>query len=160
MDASAFQARWELQDLPSEDLPAVAAQLLQAGIESPDVVELAGMTRPIRSEAAPVVARALAELGLPPMDRTAALWRLAYEYARRIADSEIPPRDGAGALWGICNDLGLPEALRYFVYLAADYGEGPDDPQTEAAWFDAKITECARDLLARAPAALRSAPAA
>lgn len=112
---------------------------------------------------APVVERVFAESGLGPLPREAALWRAAYQAAREVVDGAILPRDGAGKLWHLClwhlrNELGMPEPLRYFVYLAADYGEGPCDPAAEAAWFDARIVETAHELLAAMPADGQSPP--
>jgi hypothetical protein len=47
----------------------------------------------------------------------------------------------------LAHELDMPKPLRYFIYLAADYGEGPGDPATEEAWFDARIRESAQELI-------------
>ena len=102
--------------------------------------------------------QAFHEAGLEPIDERAARWRLAYEAARQIVDAEVSPLEGATALWHLCNELDMPKPLRYFVYLAADYGEGPGDRETEAAWFDGRIRETARKLLDLAPSLGESPP--
>lgn len=151
MSLRTLQARWTLRRITPEEVHEAATELLGAGEASPAVVELAGMMGATYWQVAPVMARAVEEAGLPPMSREAALWRLAYEAARQIVEGVVRPRDSATALWHICNDLGMPVPLRYLVYLAADYGEGPEGRQAEEAWFDARIRETARELLAAMP---------
>jgi hypothetical protein len=141
-----------------DEVPDLATDLLVRGIESPALVELAGLIRPTFWEVSPVVERAFQEADLPPISREEALWRLAYDTARDIVDGAISPRQGANTLWGICTDLDMPEPLRYFVYLAADYGEGPREPEEEAAWFDARIRETAQELVEGMPADGQSPP--
>ena len=153
-----LQAYWTLDRIAPERVHEAATALLGAGVETPAVVELAGMYHATYFQVGPVLERAVEEAGLGPMTREQALWRLAYEAARRIADGEVTPLDGATRLWHLCNDLGMPVALRYFVYLAADYGEGPEDRRTEEAWFDARIRETAGELLAAMPPDGESAP--
>jgi hypothetical protein len=139
----------------------LATDLLLAGVESPALVELAGMVDATSYwQVAPVVERAFDEAGLPPIPHEAALWRQAYATARRIASGAVTPRAGATTLWQVCNALDMPEPLRYFVYLAADYGEGPRGAEAQAAWFDARIRETADELLAAMPPDGESPPAA
>ena len=158
MSLRTLQARWTLDRIAPERVHEAATDLLCAGVETPAVVELAGMYHATYFQVGPVLERAVAEAGLGPMTREQALWRLAYEAARRIAGGAVTPLDGAAALWRLCNDLDMPVPLRYFVYLAADYGEGPGDRAAEEAWFDARIRETATDLLAAMPPDGESAP--
>lgn len=51
----------------------------------------------------------------------------------------------------VLNEAFLEGNLPHFVYLAADYGEGPGDRASEEAWFDARIIESARELLEHRP---------
>ncbi|HVE79803.1 MAG TPA: hypothetical protein VNA89_13120 [Gemmatimonadaceae bacterium] len=149
MDLSILQAQWQVGAVAPEDVPAKALALLDDATAYPAVLELAMMHGASVWEIRPVVERAFAEAGLPPVTNEQAHWRLAYATAREIVAGETASREGAEVLWRICNELDYPMPLRYFVYLAADYGEGPEGPVTEAAWFDARIVEAARELLAR-----------
>jgi hypothetical protein len=142
-----IQAKWQLGLLRAEEIPEHATSLLVAGIESPALIELAGLIAPDRWQVGPLLDAAFNELGLPPIDDTAARWRLVYHTAREIVARAVSPLEGSTTLWHLASDLGLPESISYFVYLAADYGEGPGDRATEIAWFDAKIVETARRLL-------------
>ena len=147
MDLRTLQARWRLEMIAPEEMPDFATRLLELGADSPALVELAGLLRPTFWEVSPVVERLFEEAQMSPISREEALWRIAYSAAREILDGTVTPRSGAGVLWKICSALGMPESLRYFVYLAAEYGEGPRSPEIEAAWFDARIRERAQELI-------------
>ena len=148
MDLSILQSRWKVGSLRVEDVHVAATELLQIGIESPALIRLAGMMEASSSEVEPVLEEAFREGGLDPVDERTARWRLAYETARQIVARELSPFEGATRLWHLATELGLPKPLRYFVYLAADYAEGPGDRATEEEWFDARIIEAAEKLLA------------
>lgn len=158
MDLRILQAQWTLKRIRPEDVHLAATRLLEAGVDTPAVVRLAGMIDADFFDVEPVVEQAFREGGVGPIDERAARWRLAYETARQIVEGEVTPLDGATTLWHLASDLGSPKPLRYFVYLAADYGEGPGGRETEAAWFDGRIRETARQLLNLAPSLGESPP--
>ena len=147
MSLSILQAKWQLGLLRTDELPSLATELLAVGTETPALIELAGLTAPDRWQVAPLVECVFHESGLRPISDDAARWRLVYAIARDIVEKRVVPLDGAAKLWSLATDLGLPEEISYFVYLAADYGEGPEDLETERAWFDAKIIETAVEVL-------------
>ena len=149
---------WATGVLPAERLHEVATELLVVGVESPALVELAGRYDATRPEVDALVEQAVAEAGLAPIARHAALWRIAYVAAEQVRDGRSTPLEGATLLWQCATELDLPEALRTFVYLAADYGEGPSDPRAEAAWFDAQIRASVEELLAGMPPDRESPP--
>jgi hypothetical protein len=144
-----FRARWQLGLLAPEDVPNAATDLLAADVETPALIELAGLEAPTWWEVRPLIERAIEEAALPQVSDDAARWLVAYDVAERILDGSVPPRDGADRLGSLCRDLDMPESLRYFVYLSVDYGVGPSG----AAWFDQAIIESARQLLALRPQA-------
>ncbi len=147
MNPKTLQARWQVGAILPEDVPNAAVTLLESGADTPALRVLAGLRSPTRWDLLPWIERYFREAGLGQLSDGDARWQLAYDTAREIVAGTVTPLDGATALWHLANDLELPEPLRYFVYLAADYGEGPEDPATEAAWFDAKIVETAKELL-------------
>ena len=148
MDPHDLQARWQLHEILPEDVPAAARALLEAGFDTPSLRVLAGLTSPTSADLHPWIDRYFSEAGLPTITDDEARWRHVRGTAHGIVTGAITPREGATVLWHLCTDLGLPESLHRFVYLAADYGEGPEDSDTEAAWFDAEIIKGARELLA------------
>lgn len=158
MDLGVLQARWKLGCIRPEGVHVAATQLLESGVDSPAVVRLAGMIGATFWEIDPVIEEAFAEGDLPPVDMSTARWRLAYETARQLVAGELSPREAATTLWQLATELDMPKPLRYFVYLAADYGEGPGDRVTEEAWFDARILETAQELLALRPSVGESPP--
>jgi hypothetical protein len=160
MDLRTLQAQWVAGALPAERAHEAATALLLGGVESPALVELAGLYGAGRADVAPLIEQAVAEAGLMPIAREAAFWRVAYAAAEQVRDGRSTPLEGAALLWQCATELELPEALRHFVYLAADYGEGPNDPRTEAAWFDAKIRASVAELLAGMPPDRESPPRA
>jgi hypothetical protein len=147
MDLLLLQSRWKVGSIRPEDLHNAATELLDAGIESPALVRLAGMMGASSADVEPIMEEVFQEGGLAPVDDRTARWRIAYETARQIVSKEVSPLNGATQLWHLASDLDLPKPLRYFVYLAADYGEGPKDPATEKKWFDERIIEAAQELL-------------
>ena len=156
MDLALLQAHWMIGTIPPEAVPDAAIALLEAGVDTPAIRELAGLIRPVSAEVHPVLERVFEESNLPSISADEAGWRVAFHTARQITTGQISPRAGASRLWGLWGDLDHPDALSYFVYLAADYGEGPKDPVTEAQWFDDRIRETAQALLRIEPTHGRS----
>src|SRR5690242_860892 len=113
MKLSILQAKWQLNLLRSDDIPELATQILETGLESPALIELAGLISPDRWEVTPLIEEAFSQESLRPISNEAAQWRLAYETAREIVDGRVTPLEGAVTLWSLANDLQLPEALRY-----------------------------------------------
>ena len=151
MNPKSLQARWQVRAILPEDVPNAAVTLLESGADTPALRVLAGLHSATWWELHPWIERYFREAALGQMSDDEARWQLAYDTAREIVAGTITPLAGATALWHLCNDLGRPEPLRHFVYLAADYGEGPEDLATEAAWFDTKIVDTAKELLASEP---------
>ncbi|ADW71602.1 hypothetical protein [Granulicella tundricola] len=64
---SLLAARWVSHDLYGEEMPGIAADLLEAGFDTPAVRRLAGETQVNNSaDAEPLVSRMFRELGIPP----------------------------------------------------------------------------------------------
>jgi hypothetical protein len=107
---------WASDGLTLEELPEVAVDALIAGLDSPSLRVLAGLTAARMDRAPDLLDRALQELGrrpvasLPPA-REAALW------AEAITAGAVPVRQGTQALWamgGKANDGELKAALLEF----------------------------------------------
>ncbi len=64
-DAAAF---WEMKLLPGECLPAIATHALEEGYDSASLRLLAGETDTLASTLGPLLAKALAELGIVSPD--------------------------------------------------------------------------------------------
>jgi hypothetical protein len=125
-EAAAF---WELELLPSEDLPEIAVSALEKGYNSPSLRILAGEIERIASTVGPLFVRALYELGISLPDVASAQMTVARFYARKIVDGSMSPNQGARHIWWDVqfkahstqkeNEVG--KRLEIFVGLASEY---------------------------------------
>jgi hypothetical protein len=82
LSLSILAARWLSHDLYGEDMPAIAADLLERGLDSPSLRRLAGEMRITHSaDVQPLVAAAIRELG--------ATWPLSEKNAKLIASRQV-----------------------------------------------------------------------
>jgi hypothetical protein len=93
------RARLALGTLQSGALPDVAAELLEAGQDTPSLRVLAGSVQPVMSDVGPVFEHALRELGLAPLDKQQALRVLMRRHAHAILSGEVEPYEGARLIW-------------------------------------------------------------
>lgn len=119
--------------------PAVwlACDLLVAGVETPTVIELAGEspTGLRAADAVPLVGRALAELGVDPVEPALAGWVLARAVARQMIDGAVPAEDGARTIWGLwsaCDDAEEIFALVLPLEVRDYERHGRDDERLDA----------------------------
>ena len=141
-EVARFQAKWQLGFLRPEEVPEAASSMLLAGVQGETLAVLAGLINPSRAEIEPLVRRFLTEVAVEPITDGEARWLLVRAGLEAITAGTLAPRTGAAQLAFICGELGMPEVLRHFVYLSADYD--PDD-----AWFDEQIRSSAADALAQ-----------
>ena len=69
MDLLLLQSMWKVGSIRAEDLHNTATELLEAGIESPAIIRLAGMMGASTSEVGPVVEEVFREAGLASVGR-------------------------------------------------------------------------------------------
>jgi hypothetical protein len=152
------RARMTLGRLRSAEVPALAAEMLAAGVDSPSLRVLAGITQPVMSDVGPVFERAMRELGLAPLEKQQALRVLTCHYAEMIVSGAIEPYEGAVLIW---NDLSHEyepfEEVSIFVGLASqidDYRQmALSKPDPYAGFVDACVQDirvAAREYLAAA----------
>ena len=149
-DAAAF---WQLELLPSEDLPPIAANALEKGLDSPSLRILAGEMEKVASIVGPLFLAALRELGIPLPDPASAQMTAARFYARKIVDGSLSPYEGAYCIWWEIANEAYPtkeeseiwNRLRVFVGLASEY-EGNPRHQKE---YEDQIVQEAKDFLSK-----------
>lgn len=99
-------ARWQSHDLYGEDMPRVAADLLEAGYDTPSLVRLAGeMNVGSSSDVEPLVGRMFRELGVRyPINETEAKLISSRQVAREVIAGERNAWAAANhleiAIWG------------------------------------------------------------
>jgi hypothetical protein len=99
-------ARWQSHDLYGEDMPRVAADLLEAGQDTPSLIRLAGeMNVRCAADVEPLVGRVFRELGVRyPISETEANLVVSRQIAREVIAGERNPWAAANYLelviWG------------------------------------------------------------
>jgi hypothetical protein len=146
------QALWESGQLAREELPEVAADALVAGLDTPSLRVLAGLTAARMDRAAALADRALQELGHRPMvrlppAREAALW------AEATAAGPVDVLQGVGVLWALSprtDDAELRAALAGFF----EDGQRWQRAIPERPAIERQIVDRARGFLDRWPASV------
>jgi hypothetical protein len=90
------------QHVGSDQLIKLALDAVVAGIDSPALVLLAGLSRKEEPEAHELFALACDELGLAPAlpaDPSAARWELIHRVSELIVAGQLAPEDGAWLIW-------------------------------------------------------------
>ena len=144
MDVQVQLARYRLGLLSGEDLPGLALRMLELGLDSQGVRELAALDRPTLRDAADLFERALRETGQALPSEEGAKRLLAAAVLRAIVARSIEPYRGAIELWRLWSELGYPDDLTVFASLEDDYAEHPE-------WrprLDQEIIEAARERIA------------
>jgi len=122
-------AKWVLRRIPSEALPRIAADLLEAGLDTPSLRRLAGELHPTLGETGPLFEEVLDELGVAVPDMSRAGLVLAKDYAAQIMEGSLSACDGACQIWRIQLEVeGLTPELGPFVYWASEWQEA-DRPE-------------------------------
>jgi hypothetical protein len=104
VDLDQAHALWSRGWLPREELPEVATAALVAGLDSPSLRVLAGLTAAELDRAHDLFNQVIRELGRPPpAPEVAVRWQAVME-AQAIVAGAVPAHQGANALWWLWND--------------------------------------------------------
>ncbi len=134
----------------SDELIRVALDALLAGVDTPAIRRLAGLTRAEEPEAHDLFEEVVGELGLAPAlpgHPDDARWALARWFCELIVGGDLSPPEGGRLVWTMWHELGHPEALRPVigaVSLWEDWTEQDDEPREHYA---REIVVAARELL-------------
>ncbi|MCP4404628.1 MAG: hypothetical protein GY801_45910 [bacterium] len=138
-------SRYVLGRLPGEEVPTIALILLEAGVESAEIVELAGMMKPTLSEVDSVFLKALNNLGIQLPNIREATVCLAKEIAHQILAETLSPYDGARKIWWeLSNVDGGDERLNIFAGLAGEYEDTFNE--VDRKYYEQQILEEARNI--------------
>ena len=129
---------------PTEDLPALAADALAEGADSPSLRVLAGAPKGEVRDSRDLFMFAVAELGFRVPTEPEAWRYLARNWAQDILSGRISAYERARRIWTeAANALGKPDDLVDFVGLASEWEDCPEQ-RTD---FETEIVEAARRLL-------------
>lgn len=124
-DPNVFVARWYCGYVLPEDLPAFAADALEAGYDGYALRQLAGLVRPTSRDVGDLFVRALGDMGLEkPSSRQQANLTVAKSVSKSIADGTLDPFAGARRLSHLAQAAGFPEGLTQFFVLAEELDLG------------------------------------
>ena len=139
-------AKWVLGRMPSEALPRIASDLLEAGPDTPTLRRLAGELHPTLGDSGPLFEEIFDELGVAVPDRSRAGLVLAKAYATQIIEGSLSAYDGARQIWRIqMEGEGLTPELGPFVYWASEWEEAssPEERREREAGIRAAAVEFA-----------------
>src|SRR4051794_38470384 len=95
------EALWFLDEIREEDLSSFAWELLEAGMESPALLRLAGLIPAERTEARSIFSAALQEMGRAKLTTLEALRRFTRHVAHKLSMQEMAPKDAAQRIWDV-----------------------------------------------------------
>jgi hypothetical protein len=139
-------ARRALELILPEDLPGVATEALEDGLDSPSLRILAGLTRSEIDEAWSLFDRTLTELNLEVPSLLSAVLCLSRSVAREIVSGRISPREGSSRISRLVDALPRGEhshVLDTFLYADSEWDDRPEDAEV----FEKGVMEAARDLV-------------
>ena len=145
-----FVAKWYCSEVWSEDMPAFAADALEAGYDGPALRKLAGLIKPTSVDIGDLFKQSLTEIGTVTIhNREEAALLLARTTARNIVNGQMDPIAGCNVLAGLAHALDYPPYLNRFYELADLPQWGEYAPPR--AQLIKEIIEEARVLLAGIP---------
>ena len=160
MDPKNTVALWALGRLYSEQLPQIALQWLELGLDSPTLRILAGETNPIMSDVGPMFETVLEELEFAVPARDDVVTQFLKGVSCRIVAGTVLPYEGACEIERILydyEDVADEKFSGIFEFLTLEYEEfvheihrkySEAQRQRIKAELDAKIIEEARKILA------------
>ena len=137
-------SRVKLDLLDPEALPAVALRAIEGGLESPSLIDLAGLTSGESRQARALFERSLEELAIELPTKHRAVLNVARGIACQIVRGETTPFDGAAQISDLTDsvDEAVPE-LDSFVYAASEWEDRPEDQPI----FIEGVMQAAADLI-------------
>jgi hypothetical protein len=145
-----FVAKWYCSEVWSEELPAFAADALEAGYDGPALRRLGGLIKPTSEDIGDLFQRACDEIGTVKIlsQRQAVYW-MSRVVATDIVEGRIDPVKGAGILAGYARLVDYAPVLAEFLELGDIPYWGEYAPPRAKLIED--IIEEARMLLANVP---------
>ena len=145
-----FVAKWYCSKVGPEDMPAFAADALEAGFDGPSLRQLAGLIKPTSRDVGDLFERALHEIGTVSVhSEEQAIVFESRQIAMAIVEGRIEPIYAGDLLASYAMRLRYPDFLVGFFQLADLPRWGEYAPTRE---------KLARDIIAEARQLLASVP--
>lgn len=110
---------WQLGEIYPEQLPKIATDLLQDGLESESLIMLAGLVKPDREEADKVFNNAILELKGNKISRES----IPYYISKAIVEGQIKPERGAYLIGELSEEFKIREDIWNFKCLRMEYDD-------------------------------------
>jgi hypothetical protein len=111
-DPNLVEAKLALRRIGPDEMPNLACDALEAGLEGPTIRRLAGLINPSGWETDQILPRFMEEAGLACITPEIASVRLARELARRLLAEGLDPLRFTGHFEGLWRDGGYPQILQ------------------------------------------------
>ena len=144
-DLKYVQSLWLLGLFNNNELPQLAANLMQEGYSSDSLVKLAICAKDGTEEIRKCFEQVLIDLNMPTLSKQKALKEYGKHVLNLIIAGEIAPYDGAKNIWKTCikhREVGDHE-FDPFIYAASEMEDRPNDRE----FFEAAILNEARIFL-------------
>lgn len=133
-DPQKFQAEVSLHRVPTEKLPLVAQQAMEAGFDGPHVVRMAILENASFSEICDALPNMMAELGLSQMSTEAAAIGLARMRAAEILESGEDPLSSLPFFYHLMLQADYPDELIEVGYVEDSFDSCPEDLEQCRVW--------------------------
>ena len=129
MTLELIEARYVLGQMLSDQLPAIACDLIAMGINSKSLGNLAGLSASEYPDARELFERALLELGRKKMSNELALKYFTKDVSIKILSGSLTPYEGAKLIWKTYRNTNIPDTHDYdpFIYAASEMEDRPRD---------------------------------
>ena len=141
------EALWALKIITSDELPKIALDILEDGMDTPEIRLLAGLTKADIDDAASLFEKVLEKMNRPKISLEQALGKYIVFISKKIINKELSPFDGAYKIWDASlNVPSLNDPMNSnhdadpFIYCASEYQERPEDRKL----FDEAIIKSAK----------------
>ncbi|SRR6266849_1741256 len=146
-------ARYVLGKLPDSELPSLAADALEEGLNSPSLacLALADPSHVVSNRS--LLQTALKEIAVEVPSRESAVRWLICLAASKILSGELSPQAGANEIWRLTlDDANHDHQFDTFIYAASEWNEPRVTQKMHEQWSKA-IREAAEKIVASLPAA-------
>jgi hypothetical protein len=119
MKPEEYAALFKLEMLNVKDFISISLELIEVGLYSDALLELAWEDCPRFDDAAPIFEKGLKDIGLLQISKERSLVLLGNIYCKQILSGEITPYEGSRNIWNeICSQKEAPSYFFEFVSLS------------------------------------------
>jgi hypothetical protein len=146
-DRELVEAKLALNLIPSADMPKIAWDALEAGLDGPGIRRLAALEQPTAFEVGEVLPRASEEMGVSQLGAGEAALRVARRHAKEILESGDDPLRHTRDFENLWAQAGYPTEIASVgnLYDEVYVGEATGESENEIrSWVTARLKELIR----------------